>query len=137
MGVKALMEKDEQNNSNVISKKLIAIIIAFIAIGFAYLLFFEKFEIGIPCIFRVVTGYKCPGCGMTHAMVAIWQGDFAKALDYNLLSLTILPLVVIYLIYRFLGQRKNKNRPDFYAWEFVLLIITFIIVVGYGVMRNI
>ena len=45
----------------------------------------------ILCPLRALTGYPCPGCGMTRAFCAIGHGEFARAVGYNALS----PLVFI------------------------------------------
>jgi hypothetical protein len=36
-----------------------------------------------PCPFYSVTDVKCPGCGMTHACIAIVSGDFRGAWMYH------------------------------------------------------
>ena len=101
----------ERKNKQEIVKKVIkkfTPIAILLAAGFAYLFVFLKLGFGIPCIFRTLTGYKCPGCGMTHAMAAVWNRDFKLALEYNVLSLTALPVLCIYLLYRFVrGKREN------------------------------
>lgn len=115
--------------------KVIKPIAIFLVIGFLYLLFVQKFGIGIPCLFNKITGYKCPGCGMTHAMVKIWEGDFEGAMQYNALSLTVLPLVCIYMIYRFI-QSEIRKRQEMHIWEYIILVILFVITVGYAYIRN-
>ncbi|MFR5953682.1 MAG: DUF2752 domain-containing protein [Coprococcus sp.] len=42
---------------------------------------------GIPCFFYKITGYKCPGCGMTHALSEIWNGNFRSALGIQRIEL--------------------------------------------------
>lgn len=115
--------------------KKIQPIVVILAIGFLYLFFFQKFGFGIPCIFNKLTGYKCPGCGMTRAMAEIWDGNFKVAMQYNALSLTVLPVVCIYLLYRFV-RVKIKKREGVYIWEYFLLILLIITAVGYGYIRN-
>ena len=48
-------------------------------LGFGYLIFFQKFGKGIPCLIYELTGYRCPGCGMTHALAEVWNGNYAGA----------------------------------------------------------
>jgi hypothetical protein len=45
----------------------------------------------VLCPLRALTGYACPGCGMTRAFCAIGHGEFARAVGYNALS----PFVLI------------------------------------------
>lgn len=48
-----------------------------LAAGFAYYLA-ARFFFAIPCMFRTLTGFKCPGCGITHMLVAelaVCDGD--------------------------------------------------------------
>jgi hypothetical protein len=40
----------------------------------------------ILCPFRALTGYPCPGCGMTRAFSAIAHGEPLRAVIYNPLS---------------------------------------------------
>ena len=110
-------------------------IICILILGFLYLLFFQKFKFGMPCIFYKLTGYKCPGCGMTHAMAEIWEGNYISAMRYNALSLTVLPVVCIYLFYRYVRQ-VLKKREDFYIWEYIMLLFLLIVTLGYGCIRN-
>ena len=49
--------------------------------------------IGIPCLFRKITGFLCPGCGNSRAVLALLRLDIAEALRYNLLF----PLEFFYL----------------------------------------
>ena len=104
-------------------------------LGFTYLYIFQKFKIGIPCLFYTLTGWKCPGCGMTHAISEIWNGDFESALEYNVLSLTVLPIVCIYLLYRSVRDALGKGE-GFYIWEYIMLAVLFITVLFYGYIRN-
>lgn len=72
---------------------------------------------------------------MTHAMAEIWKGNYQSAMQYNALSLTILPVVCLYLLYRFIRAKKTK-RESFAAWEYILLVVLLVAALGYGYMRN-
>ncbi len=45
------------------------------------------------CPFRTVTGLDCPGCGGTRALHALVRGDLALALDHNVVTVLLLPLL--------------------------------------------
>jgi len=43
------------------------------------------------CVFKMLTGLPCPGCGITKSLIFLYQGDLDKSLHYHLFGL---PLVV-------------------------------------------
>ena len=44
----------------------------------------------LPCPFRALTGWWCPGCGMTRATHHLLRGNVTQALHYNLFVIVIL-----------------------------------------------
>ena len=44
----------------------------------------------VPCPFRTLTGWWCPGCGLTRATHHLFRGDVSQALRYNLFVVAIL-----------------------------------------------
>jgi len=70
------------------------------------------------CTFKVLTGFDCPGCGLTRAMHSLLTGDPFGAVNHNIFILLIFPLAV-YTYTRWLLQttvgweipavRLNKN----------------------------
>ncbi|MBO6133554.1 MAG: DUF2752 domain-containing protein [Lachnospiraceae bacterium] len=106
-----------------------------LAAGTAYLIFTRLTSSGIPCIFRLITGLQCPGCGMTRAVNSVFSGRFREALQYNLLSLTIMPLIGIYLLYRAIKYIKTGSERCA-IWEYIFLVCTLFICLFYGIYRN-
>ncbi len=104
-------------------------------LGGIYLIIVRKIGKGIPCIFFKLTGLQCPGCGMTRAMVEIGKGHFRAAFQYNALSLTVFPVLCIYMLFRLVHTEMNKGK-EFYIWEYVVLIVLFLITIGYTYVRN-
>lgn len=45
------------------------------------------------CPFKLATGLDCPGCGTLRAMHALTRGDLLLALDHNVLTVLLLPLL--------------------------------------------
>lgn len=107
-----------------------------IILGFIYLAVFLDFDIGIPCWFNKLTGLKCPGCGMTHAIAQLWRGDIKEALEYNALCLSVLPITCLYVMYRAV-RYVNSDEEGFHIWEHMLLAVLLAVSVGYSVVRNI
>ena len=44
----------------------------------------------VLCPFRLLTGHRCPGCGMGHAVVAAMRGDFGASFHYHALGIPLL-----------------------------------------------
>ena len=109
--------------------------------GLIYLIWCNFSDLRIPCIFHTVTGLKCPGCGMTRAFVSLSRLDFTGALGYNALSVTVIPVLAVFLIcqeIRFIktGVRLSKNKK-IRIFEIILLAIMVAVTMLYGILRNI
>lgn len=106
-------------------------------IGFIYYLWVVITEIYIPCIFREITGFKCPGCGIAHMFVAISRFDLSGAFLVNPLMFICLPLWgIIYIVskvyYIKTGYKMNGGKVvPFLEYSFLFLIVLF------WIMRNI
>lgn len=58
----------------------------------------------VVCPFRRLTGLPCPGCGGTHAFVAMAHGDFAAAWAYNPLGAAAFAAGIVWLLLVFTGR---------------------------------
>jgi hypothetical protein len=47
------------------------------------------------CMFRMVTGLNCPGCGATRSVYSLMHGEPAAAFSYNPLFVTALPFMIV------------------------------------------
>lgn len=89
------------------------------------------------CLFKLVTGWSCPGCGSQRAFHALLRGDFHAALEANLL----LPFAMAYLVvlgaaYLFSANRKIKNLYT-HSTSPIALIIIAIVITAWAIVRNI
>jgi hypothetical protein len=50
------------------------------------------------CMFKVLFGIDCPGCGMTRAFFALLRGDLAGSLTYNPALIPLLMTIVVLFI---------------------------------------
>ena len=78
----------------------------------------ERERIWIPCPIRTVFGIRCPGCGMTHALVALLRGDIRRAVRFNPFVLVLVPLLTLgmldlarHLLNQLIHYQVGKVRP--------------------------
>ena len=64
-------------------KKKAGTIWTVLAVGVIYFCWLKVTGIGIPCIFRKITGWYCPGCGITTLILCISEQDFVGAFWAN------------------------------------------------------
>ena len=88
-----------------------------------------------PCILRTLTGWKCPSCGMTHAVYALCRLDIPEALRQNALLVFLLLLLVLLYLERWLavcGRPKHLIPRSGLFWAAAVVFW-----IGYLVLRNI
>ena len=91
-------------------KKKVLIAGTVILMGILYLkVVSPKLNIHIPCLFNKVTGYECPGCGITRASLALLDGNFYQAFRYNMLLFILTPLYVLHAIFEKVSLIKQRN----------------------------
>lgn len=91
-------------------------------------------NISIHCLFHEITGFFCPGCGITRMFFSLLELNFYQAFRFNPLVFILIILGVIYwliklLIKKFLNISIVIPNNVYY----ILLIIVII----FGILRNI
>jgi len=88
------------------------------------------------CPLYVMTGFACPGCGLTRGFHALFHGDIRTALDFN----ALLPVWAAILLWvwasLFVFAVRGKGLPMWptktkFLWTFMTFLLIF------GVLRNI
>lgn len=83
------------------------------------------------CPFKMLTGFPCPGCGITKSMVYLYEGDLLKSITFHLFGPVVLVLSVYFLIklslelyYKkpFFANTFNKKK---WTYVFVALLIVY------------
>ena len=84
------------------SARIIAVLTgAVIAVAAAgYLFFHNPHQYPLPCLFHIITGLYCPGCGAGRASYSILHGRFYMAFRYNPMYVTLLPFLGMYIVAR-------------------------------------
>ena len=91
---------------------------------------------GAPqCLFRLLTGYECPGCGAQRALHAIVHGHLAQAWNFNPFIFFAVPAAAFYIV----AEAGRELGPRFHARVIrpVILVGILIAVIGWWILRNI
>lgn len=111
--------------------KLILILISFLII---YFILSELLDVGIPCLFYEITGYYCPGCGITRLLFSLLKLDFYQAFRYNPLIFILIIITGIYLLVKFILKKFMNISIEIPNYVYYILLI---IVIIFGILRNI
>ena len=83
------------------------------------------------CLFHRLTGWHCPGCGMTRAAHAALHGEFAKAFYFNPVGMILLPLALVGIGIEITGWVRGQSLPFRLSvgvrggWVIVALLVLF------------
>lgn len=116
-------------------KKLLVLVGAALGIGFGYMLFAQLTGRGIPCVFHMITGLQCPGCGISRMFMALARGDILMAARYNLLVLCLLPFGALLACLKARQYVRTGQTPMGKA-ELVFYIVAFLLCVIFFIVRN-
>lgn len=87
------------------------------------------------CMFKMLTGLSCPGCGSQRAIHDIFNGDLKAAFSYNALFIIEIPLLGLLILSRYIGSRHTRLQRTLSSRFFILFILTTIII--WTIVRNI
>jgi hypothetical protein len=125
------------NGSQYFERGVAAIGAAGMTAGAGVVAYFDPSTAGFypTCPLYSLTGFACPGCGLTRGFHALFHGDVLTALDYN----ALLPFFSLLLGFGFVsmvhytargrGMKLNLLLPNA-LWVFLVLLLVF------GVTRN-
>lgn len=80
-------------------RKIYGIIGAFLTLMIPFFLMFFNEDNHLEndqslCPFKMLTGFPCPGCGITKSLVYFYQGDLYKSVSYHILG----PFVIVFSV---------------------------------------
>ncbi len=82
------------------------------------------------CPFKLLTGFPCPGCGITKSLIFLYQGDLVKSFSYHLLGplffiacLILLLLMIAELLTSKVYFRKYLYNKQLAYWMGGLLAV--------------
>lgn len=133
---KKVRMNQEQKNRKKRILKLIAAATLLIITGGLYYLAIIYLGMGIRCPFERITGYRCPGCGITGMVLCLSHGDIYGAWCCNQLTFGLIPFyagLFIYLAYRYINYEDLK-LPVWLSRIIYILIAAYVV---FGMGRNV
>ena len=88
-----------------------------------------------PCVFRSLTGFYCPGCGLGHAVEALLSFHLMKAFLYHPFFAYTAGFLLIYIVTNAIGRLFLRRRFVFPLRSFFLWI-GFGLLLGNWILRN-
>lgn len=89
-----------------------------------------------PCVFRTLTGFYCPGCGGTRAVLELLHGNLFHSFYYHPIVLYTVVLYGWYLIsntIQWLSREKYLWGSRYHRWYGIVAVI---IVIGNWIIKN-
>jgi hypothetical protein len=109
-----------------------AIVLALTGLGSgAVLFFFDPTKHGFYplCLFHLLTGWNCPGCGGTRAAYQLLHGHVLRALQDNALFVLMLMALAIgglrWAVRKMRNQPATFNLPVKAWWGFLISVAAF------------
>ena len=113
------------------------------ALGGLILILVINTPFSIPCLWKLVTGIPCPGCGLTRAFIYLTQFRFLEAVRMNILFLPLVIGMAAYLICALADLFYDKYAVDKFnvimnnRWVITISIILMGFSWYYNIIRGI
>lgn len=106
-----------------------------LGIGLAYLIFVLFVGRGIPCVFYEITGFRCPGCGISRMFVSMARLDFVSAFHHNPFFFVTGPFLIAYFVCvevkYVLHDSRKMGKWEIFLWVEIVGALLF------GILRNV
>ena len=81
------------------------------------------------CPFKMLTGFPCPGCGITKSLVYFYEGDLYKSIGYHVLGpfVVLFCLVTILVLATELITKKEYFNEILYNRKLAYFLACFLI----------
>ncbi len=117
-------------------RRLLTGLVLVTAAGMGYALWVNVTHLAVPCLFHVITGLQCPGCGVSRMCLALLRLDLPGAWQANGVLLALLPLIGGLLVYRATVYVRRGNVPTA-RWETLVWSGMAVVLLLWGIVRNV
>ena len=117
------------------AKRVLAISAVVLLSGCAYLFLYTTTGLGVPCIFHLITGLNCPGCGITRMILSLLKLDWKSAFHFNAVLFCMMPFFMflfVFWICRYirLGTQKLPKPME------IICFVAVGVLLVWGILRN-
>ncbi len=109
--------------------------VCFLLIGITYFLWVTCTGVSIPCPFFYLTGYYCPGCGITTMFLYLSLGDIQGAFAANRALFILLPVIVWLTIQDQTDLLMHTTKQQNIHKGLLLSVLICLLI--YGLARNV
>lgn len=118
-------------------KILISVCLAVVAGALLFVLDPVQHRFMPKCIFKLLTGLDCPGCGFQRAVHALLHGHFMEALRYNLFFAVAIPYLLALLCAHTVLPRNVRNKALLILEGRVACYVYVVTFTAWFIIRNI
>lgn len=113
---------------------IVAAVVVIFFVGRYYYLHDPASGAAPKCLFKMLTGYDCPGCGSQRALHAFLHGNITEAWHYNPFVFFAVPTAAFYIF----AEATRKKNPHLHRVATTPLVIALLIVavITYTMARN-
>lgn len=79
------------------------------------------------CPLVLVTGFPCPGCGITRALFYLFTGQIEKSLYIQPMGIVVLACIIYFFWNRYVIGRKAKGMKAVLGISVVLLLVVYLV----------
>lgn len=116
-------------------RKGLTVAAVILSIGLIYFIIIQFTSFRIPCLFRKITGFACPGCGITALIDKLAHFELKAAVSENYAVSLLVPIYLIIYAVRIIFKprclQNNGKLFNAFVWLTLILLILF------GIIRNI
>lgn len=91
---------------------------------------------GIPCLFWYIFHLQCPGCGVTHMLLAVLHGDLKEAFLSHPIIFCFSPFLG-WILLKSIGNYLRCTTPVWEKWERSGMALFLAALLLFGMLRNI
>ncbi len=118
------------------AKLLVRNLAALLFFGLTYAWMAIHWGVYIPCVFRMITGLKCPGCGISHMCLDLLRFRFRSAFFDHPVLFVLLPVMGVIALKKFYEYVKTGNKR-LSSIENKIMVASIVILILFGIIRNI